>query len=334
MVYCFFKIIQRRSAAYYPVRGALLQQQSNRFKFAGHQTFSFRYGWLEKGVKAAADDSLVFSDKGRAMVRLGVGKNMVQSIQYWCQVTQLLEARVEDRKSRFAPSDLARRLFLGSDPWDEFLEDDGSLWLIHWLLTSYPIHKTIWQVLFSQFHRSDFTRKELIGFIISLAARDGVPVAESVISRDVDCFLRTYLPGKSKKMAGVPSEETYDCPLIELGLIQSCGDDEFYRFLVGTKPSLPSAIFGFALLQYFRTLSDGRNTFSVQECMYGLNSPGQIFKLDENSLIEYVEELETSTGGMLVMDETAGLKQVYRRKLIDPISLLECHYHPEADNGR
>jgi hypothetical protein len=55
------------------------------------------------------------------------------------------------------------------------------------------------------------------------------------------------------------------------------------------------------------------NTFNVQECMYGTNSPGQVFKLDENSLMEYVEELENRTGGMIVLDETAGLKQVYRR---------------------
>jgi len=37
---------------------------------------------------------------------------------------------------------------------------------------------------------------------------------------------------------------------------------------------------------------------------------------------------------MIVLDETAGLKQVYRRALVDPVSLLERHYHPEADNGR
>jgi hypothetical protein len=32
-------------------------------------------------------------------------------------------------------------------------------------------------------------------------------------------------------------------------------------------------------------MPDVRNTFSVQECMYGINSPGQVFKLDENSLM-------------------------------------------------
>jgi hypothetical protein len=40
--------------------------------------------------------------------------------------------------------------------------------------------------------------------------------------------------------------------------------------------ALPSVVFGFALLQYFQRLSDGRNTLSVQECMYGTNSPGHV----------------------------------------------------------
>ena len=31
---------------------------------------------------------------------------------------------------------------------------------------------------------------------------------------------------------------------------------------------------------------------SIQECLYGEAGPGQVFKLDENSLIGYVEDLE------------------------------------------
>ncbi len=46
-----------------------------KFKFSGHQTFAFRYGWLEKGVRAVASHSTVFSDED-ALVKLGVGKNV------------------------------------------------------------------------------------------------------------------------------------------------------------------------------------------------------------------------------------------------------------------
>ena len=60
-----------------------------KYKFAGHQTFVFRYGWLEKGVRGIHECPTLFEDD--ALVRLGVGKNMVSSIRHWCQVTRLVE---------------------------------------------------------------------------------------------------------------------------------------------------------------------------------------------------------------------------------------------------
>jgi len=53
-----------------------------KYKFSGHQTFAFRYGWLEKGVRGIDECATLFSEDD-ALVRLGVGKNMVSSIRHW-----------------------------------------------------------------------------------------------------------------------------------------------------------------------------------------------------------------------------------------------------------
>lgn len=58
-------------------------------KFLGHQTFSLRYGWLEKGY-AYVQNGSGFGDAD-AIVKLGVGKNMVDSIKYWCEMTGIVE---------------------------------------------------------------------------------------------------------------------------------------------------------------------------------------------------------------------------------------------------
>ena len=50
-----------------------------KYRFSGHQTFAFRYGWLEKGVKAVAASAGIFGAED-AIVQLGVGKNMVESL--------------------------------------------------------------------------------------------------------------------------------------------------------------------------------------------------------------------------------------------------------------
>lgn len=304
--------------------------KSAKFRFSGHQTFAFRYGWLEKGVRAVHGTPAAFS-KEDALVRLGVGKNMVESIRHWCLVTQLLEEVSSERRQRSSElrlTPIAIHL-LTDGGWDPFLEDDASLWLVHWLLVSHPRIVTTWQIMFSAFPRPDASRREITDFVAGYAERHSVKVNPASLARDIDCFLRSYAATKSATRQ-VPAEESFDCPLQELNLIQLTPDGELYRFAIGAKPSLPAAVFGFALLEYFERVRGERNTLSVQNCLYGLGSPGQAFKLDENSLVEYVEELGIITHGKLVLDETAGLKQIYRKQATGPMDLLVGYYTGEG----
>lgn len=300
---------------------------AQKFKFSGHQTFAFRHGWLEKGVRGVAEHpDLFFRDD--ALVILGVGKNMVESIRHWCQVAQLVEPDPDVKKNaarRYRPTQVAKRLLLNG-AWDPFLEDDASLWLLHWLIATNPLIGTTWQLLFSRFNRPDFTRREISNYMHDFAAKEGLKVGDSVIARDVDCLIRTYVAGSRSKKQDV-AEESFACPLLQLNLIQSSPDGELYRFAIGPKPSLPSAVFAYALNEHFGRRQNRSETVNIQEILYGEASPGQVFKLDENTLVEYVEDLEDSMGGDIILDETAGLKQIYRRKSFDSLDILEDYYH-------
>jgi len=300
--------------------------KKRKYKFSGHQTFAFRYGWLEKGVRGILECPDMFSSED-ALVHLGVGKNMVESIRHWCLVTQLIEENGKSEKTGTVTmriSAIGEKL-LGKDGWDPFLEDDASLWLIHWLLVSNPYIGTTWQIAFSLFQRPDFTKNELVDYVSAFVDKNSIAVNKSSLTRDIDCFVRTYTPARTMAKQTI-AEESFDCPLQELSLIQSSPDGELYRFSVGTKSTLPSAVFGYALAQYFETARGGRNTMSVQECLYGQGSPGQVFKLDENTLITHIEELEEITQGKIALDETAGLKQIYKRQEIDVLKLLKGYY--------
>jgi hypothetical protein len=303
-----------------------MAEYQKKYKFSGHQTFTFRYGWLEKGVRGVVDHpDLFFRDD--ALVLLGVGKNMVESIRHWCQVSQLVELDSNSKKDStrsLVPTEIARRLLLNG-AWDPFLEDDASLWLIHWLIATNPLIGTAWQLLFSRFNRPDFTRREFTIYIHDFAAKEGLRVSESVIARDVDCLLRTYVAGSGTKKQAVV-EESFACPLLQLNLIQSSPDGELFRFAIGPKPSLPSSVFAYALHDHFGRQQSRAETMSIQECLYGEASPGQVFRLDENSLIEYVEDLSDRMGGSIILDETAGLKQIYFRQSLKPLEVLESYY--------
>ena len=130
--------------------------------FSGHETFAFRYAWLKKGVDGLLADPEIFLRDG-AMVELGVGKNMVRSIRHWCLATRVFEESEPLPGSRAKPlklSHFGERLF-ANDGWDPFLEDDASLWLIHWNLATNATRATTWYWAFNLLKDQEFTRDGL-----------------------------------------------------------------------------------------------------------------------------------------------------------------------------
>ena len=59
-----------------------------------HETFTPRYGWLKKGYDAVKADNAIFKAPD-AVERLGVGKNMVSSIRFWCTAFHIIKPSPE-----------------------------------------------------------------------------------------------------------------------------------------------------------------------------------------------------------------------------------------------
>ena len=132
-------------------------------KFAGHETFSLRYGWPKKAVDATAADPLVFT-RDEAVITLGVGKNMVRSIRHWGLMTGILAEDAQQPNNRgrhIRPSALGALLFedAGLDP---YLEEPGTLWLLHWNLASRPDGPTTWYWAFNRLNEPEFTKERVI----------------------------------------------------------------------------------------------------------------------------------------------------------------------------
>ena len=72
---------------------------------------------------------------------------------------------------------------------------------------------------------------------------------------------------------------------------------------------------------------------TFDEIAYAPYSPGKVFKLNEVSLSERLEEIGELTKGAWTYGETAGLKQLYINDDLDPFALLEAHYLQTAHIG-
>lgn len=296
--------------------------------FGGHETFTFRYGWLKKGVDGLRQHPDIFT-QDEAMVRLGVGKNMVRSIRHWCLATQVIaegETLPGTRTRRLSLTDFGGRLFL--DPaWDPYLEADGSLWLLHWRLATNNKRATTWYWAFNRLKEQEFTRDSLLGGLTRLAAEHNWSrVAAASLKADLSCFLRTYTAGKRGPASTV--EETLDCPLTSLGLISVIGEGQTqrYRFHNGPKTGLPAAVFCYALLESWESRHQGQQTLSLREIVHGEGGPGRVFRLDDDAVLSYLDALEDLTDGSLTFSDTVLVRQVVRRKPITSTAVLEKYY--------
>jgi hypothetical protein len=270
--------------------------------YARHETFHVRFGWLKKGFDRAVDSSDVFLAED-ATVRLGVGKNMVRSIRYWCRAFKLLE---DDQ-----PTDFGRRL-LGMDGWDPYLEDPASLWLLHWRLLEPTCEAAAWYFAFNHLRSAEFTAETLTDELTRFATQDGTKVAESSLKKDAICLLRTYATQGASGRKGM-HEDSLDCPFAELGLIERMGDARHYRFRMGEKRSLPPEVVVAAVLEFAARRSSQASTVSIASLLYDPGSPGQVFKLTESALygaidrgVRDVEELRVSDAGGIVQVEFDG----------------------------
>jgi len=219
--------------------------------FARHETFHPRFGWLKKGYDAATKNSNVFLEEDAA-VTLGVGKNMVRSIRYWCSAFGVLgEVSRKGNAGKECVSTSLGEHLLADGGWDPYLESNASLWLLHWQLVQPNGHATAWDYSFNVFHLSEFTEDQLFQSLDDYIkkSRPSISISPASIKKDVNCIFRMYARHSASKSKSL-TEESLDCPFSELGIIETVGDSPYYSFKVGPKDGLEPEIIVSSCLEY------------------------------------------------------------------------------------
>ena len=296
--------------------------------FSGHQTFPFRYTWLKKGADAVTKKQTIFSSEN-APVTLGVGKNMVASIRHWCSVAGLIRTDPHER-GQFVVTPLGEAIFNDNNGFDPYLDDPATLWLIHWKIATNINQATSWYWAFNIFRENQFTPNTFKKQLSEWTQRQKAfmrPASESTLQRDIHCFIRTYCQsGHTTTVV----EESFDCPLVELNLITELPENNGYEFQRGEKETLPTQVFAATLIAFWSARFSDRDALPFSEVMYAPLSPGRIFRLDEDTITTYLETLNEVTKGAFQYDETAGLKQIYQHRDLDPMELLESYYEQHS----
>ena len=284
------------------------------YGFSGHETFTLRHGWLKKGLDGVLHQANFFSGDD-AMVKLGVGKNMVRSIRHWCLATGVIDVAPHGGPGVLVTTDFGERVFSSDGGLDPFLEDFGTLWLLHWHLATNAIHSATWYWMFSHCNHSEVTKESVFSDIQPWMERGGKrAVSDNTLLRDIDCFFRTYAGVRSPRSN--LSEDLLDCPFVELSLLKDLDGGRTFGFERESRPTLSNEVFLYCLGEFWLR-GDRSDSISVPKLLSEPGSPARVFRLEENALTRRLEFIGEQSKGVFVYDETAGLKQLFKRGDID-----------------
>ncbi|MFZ6029766.1 MAG: DUF4007 family protein [Chloroflexota bacterium] len=286
------------------------------FRFSGHESFPCRYAWLPKVYRALTDNRSAFADTEQAMVILGVGKNMVQSIRFWIQVADIA---IPEQGGSYRISDFGQSVLGNLDP---YLEDIRTLWLIHWKISTHTEKPLFaWYYLLYHWHK-DISKTEVLQTFRRVTNRLSRELSDTTLERHFDIFLHTYFPARSNK--GVFQEDNLDCPLVELGLIQEIGErvvnnadkrEAVYSFRYDEKPEISPALFAYCLHEFWEKYHNNEQTLSFRHIAFNPGSPGQVFKLPEWDIRQRLEAISGDSDGQFSYQESANIQRVIRTTL-------------------
>lgn len=267
--------------------------------FSGHESFICKQSWLKKVFEFVTENRSFGDDT--AVVDLGVGKNMVNSLRYWGKAFDVLDENDQ-------PTELASYLLSdgGADP---YLEDYASLWLLHYHLIKRN-RFSIANLVFNEFRkeRIEFSKDALLKFLIRKTSEvDSNSSNSKTLDKDAGVFFRMYSkPNWSEK---IDVEDDFNGVLIDLGLLdrdkhrsQGGRMAEWFKIESSLREDLPWQIVLYAILDRY----PDQESITFQELLVGENSPGAIFALSGEGLFDKIELMTQELPGGIVFSETAG----------------------------
>ena len=279
--------------------GPLLERPSGE-RFSGHESFVCRYGWLPKYYDLLSRDPEAVRDDVALMVDLGIGRNMAKAVRFWAQAFGIVQdaPRQPVQVTPFGTWLLNKAT--GADP---YLEDVGSLWLLHWRLVS-TAHLAAWEVAFFETPEREVLRRFLLQKVERRALQLDKQLTNDTMRQHVDIFLSCYAAPLSASALSV--EEALACPLQELGLVRlhPAGDrDEIIEFARGPWKHLSSDTFLRLLLDYWQLRAAQDRTVTLRALLTDFGSPGLVLRLDEASLWRLLLEVEQHHGELIELNE-------------------------------
>lgn len=289
-------------------------------KIRAHETFSIRKGWIHKGVKNILVYPRLFTDKNiNPCDILGIGTNMVKSLRYWMTAVGIMEEVSEGNQKVQKLTRLGEII----DEYDKYYEEDGTNWLLHYMLAKNEELATAWYWFFNIFKINSFDKqlfvRELFEFLHTEYDYDG---SEKMLGDEFDCIIKTYC----SKGKDVSPEDINECPLTDLHLIE-VSDNKYYKKHTPDRDAIHPLII-LAVISEQAYISKKKEVL-ITDLLNKECNVGRIFNLDRATCFYYLEQLQKS--GYLEIVRTAGLDVIQLKQQYDFYDIIVSYY--QAING-
>ena len=288
-----------------------MSEQIN-MKFRAHDTFFIRKGWLSKGLRNVVRDPDVFKGTNdNPMDVLGIGANMVKALRYWMQAVGITEEKSSNKKSQ-------NLTLMGEliNEYDPYMEEIGTLWLLHYKLATSIEDATAWYFFYNEFRLSEFAKEDFTTQLGNYIRINGENVSIRSLEDDYNCIINTYLPRIKSSPGKVLPESNIDCPLGELGMVDIANrKNKTYRKTTPKIDMIPPMI----LLSVIVDQAHGQHEIKIAALQNDACNIGKVFNLDIISLTNLLYKLELM--GQIKVIRTAGLDVI---KINDDITFEDC----------
>lgn len=283
-------------------------KEITKYTFSGHDSFQCRQLWLKKGYDYVQEGK-DFNNED-AVVKLGVGKNMVSSIRFWLKAFNIID-------NKDIPTEFGKRLFDDETGYDPFLEDEASLWLLHYQLVINGF-ASIYSIVFNEFRREKlfFNKETFVNYVKRIGERNtNLNFNENTVGKDFIVFANLYKNDSENKNV----EDSFSGILSELEILKS-KDKQFY--IENTeRDNLPEPIVLYIILDN----SNYGNAISLNSLEFDINSPGSIFALNRSGLMNKISEIVSSSKDITFTDQ-AGIKELQFKNKANAYTILDQYY--------
>lgn len=270
-------------------------------RFSGHDTFHCREQWLLKGLQLI--DKQGYSDSFKneeSIYQLGVGKNMVRSIQHWLKAFALV-----DENNSF--TSYANDIF-SDKKYDPYLENIGTLYILQYYLTS-TSYSSVFDLIFRGFFEdkanSEFSEIQIISYLKRLLNEQQVKkFTEKTLKSDFKVFIKTYVaPSKNIKTI----EDDFSAPLLPLKLITDTGrKNDLNQAVYSVNKSIRKNLSIYALAYCITDYFDGESSIDFTDLSTTI---GSFLALSNEGLEEVIYRLCAEDKRFVFMND-AGVKQL------------------------